>query len=65
MNLPDGVGTTVLARIRNEKRPIRVAVASGTSDQGLLAEAVRLDAEIILEMPIHLNKLMEWLDKPG
>ena len=63
LNLPDGLGTTVLERIRNEKRPIRVVVTTGTTDRALIDEARRLEAELILRKPIDVNALLEWLDR--
>ena len=65
LNLPDGLGTTVLKRIRDERRPIRVAVATGTSDEQLLDETRKLDPEIILHKPIDVNALIAWLERAG
>ncbi|MDB5296423.1 MAG: hypothetical protein JWO31_2406, partial [Phycisphaerales bacterium] len=62
LNLPDGVGTTILARVRAEGRPMRVAVASGTTDAALLAEAVRLKPDLMLRKPIDVGVLAAWLD---
>src|SRR5687768_13097218 len=36
LNLPDGLGTEVMRRILNEKRPIRVIVTTGTTSAGLI-----------------------------
>ena len=33
LNLPDGLGTTILRRIRQEKLPMLVAVLSATTDE--------------------------------
>jgi len=62
LNLPDGLGTLVLGRIRNEKRAIRVAVTTGTSDAALLAEARRLGPELILRKPIDISALLKWIE---
>ena len=62
LELPDGLGTHVLSRIRNESRPIRVAVTTGTSDARLLDEARRLKADLILRKPINLSELLDWLE---
>ena len=61
LNLPDGLGTTVLERIRSERLPIRVAVVSGTSDTALLAEVERLGADAVFPKPPDLDALTEWL----
>ena len=65
LELPDGLGTTVLRRIRNEKRPIRVAIATGVEDPALLAEARQLDVELILRKPIDVHQLVRWLENAG
>lgn len=62
LNLPDGVGTKLLARIRREGHPIRVAVASGTTDGALFAEAERLGPDLVLRKPINLHTLLQWLN---
>lgn len=61
LNLPDGLGTTVLERIRVERLPIRVAVVSGTGDAALLAEVERLGADAVFPKPPDLDALTEWL----
>ena len=61
LNLPDGLGTVILERIREEQRPIRVAVATGTSDLGLLSDAERHRPDLVLRKPVDLNALLEWL----
>ena len=42
IHLPDGMGTTVLRKIRSEERPIRVAVLTGTSQPHIDRELERL-----------------------
>lgn len=61
LNLPDGLGTVILERIREEERPIRVAIATGTSDLGLLSEVERHRPDLVLRKPVDLNALLEWL----
>jgi len=61
LNLPDGLGTIILERIREEERPIRVAIATGTSDLGLLSDAERHRPDLVLRKPVDLNALLEWL----
>lgn len=65
LNLPDGLGTTILRRIRTENRPIRVAVVSATTDRAMLDEARDLRAELILRKPINVNELIEWVSRGG
>jgi CheY-like chemotaxis protein len=65
LNLPDGVGTTILQRIRAEGRPIRVAVATGTTDDGLLTEVLSLRPDLILRKPFDVAALLKWLDGPA
>ena len=59
--LPDGAGTMVLERLRASGSPVRVAVATGTDDPALLAEARRLKPDCIFEKPLSLSKLTTWL----
>ena len=61
LNLPDGLGTIILERLREEQRPIRVAIATGTSDLGLLSDAERHRPDLVLRKPVDLNALLEWL----
>ena len=65
LNLPDGIGTTVLARIRAEHRPIRVAISSGTTEQTVLEEARKHQPDAMLEKPIKIPALLEWLNYAG
>lgn len=65
LNLPDGLGTAVLERIHAEGRPIRVAVASGTDDEALWAEAERHRPGLLLRKPYDLNALLAWLNEAG
>jgi len=61
LDLPDGPGTEVMRRILDERRPIRVVVTTGSTSTGLIGEANRLRAELILRKPIDVNELLEWL----
>ena len=65
LNLPDGLGTTILERIRTEDRPIWVAIASGASDPSVLAEAEPHRPDVVLRKPIDVRALLEWLDDAG
>jgi CheY-like chemotaxis protein len=46
LNLPDGVGTYILQRINEEKRTMRVAVCTGTTDESLVTKAQAFRAEV-------------------
>jgi DNA-binding response OmpR family regulator len=65
LNLPDGVGTTILQRIRDERRAMKVAVATGADEGELLAEARRLGPDLLLRKPYNVNELLKWLDTVG
>ena len=65
LNLPDGYGTVILRRIRAENRPIRVAVATGTTDDELLTEALASGPDILLRKPFDVNALIAWLEAAG
>jgi two-component system response regulator TctD len=65
LNLPDGLGTTVLERIRSDNRPMRVAIATGTVDEQLLAEAKKLRPDLLLRKPFDMNVLLAWLEASG
>lgn len=62
LNLPDGLGTTILERIRDEGRPIRVVITSGHRDKRLVDDSNRLHAELILSKPINVDALLGWLN---
>ena len=61
LNLPDGHGTEVLRQVRAEERSIRVAVYTGSHDDGLLAEAASHHPDGIFAKPLGLVDLLEWL----
>ena len=61
MNLPDGVGTTVLRRVRDEHLPVKVAVLSGSGDEALMAEARGLRPDAMFKKPPDYDALMSWV----
>jgi CheY-like chemotaxis protein len=61
MNLPDGLGTEVLERIRAERRPVKVAVLTGTLDTELLGRARELRPDAVFIKPITAEALEAWL----
>jgi len=65
LNLPDGVATVILKEIRMEKRPIRVAVASGTTDDDLWSEVKQYKPDLLLRKPFDVNVLLAWLEASG
>jgi CheY-like chemotaxis protein len=65
MNLPDGLGSAVLQRIRDEHRPMRVAMSSGNTDVAVMEDVRNLKAGIVLQKPIDVNALIVWLDRDG
>lgn len=64
MNLPDGLGLHILRRIRDERRPIRVAVVTGCTDAGLVWDAHCGGADLVLRKPLAVTTLLQWLDQP-
>jgi DNA-binding response OmpR family regulator len=62
--LPDGDGTLILARIRAENLPIRVAVTTGSSDLSRLKDVLKFEPDVFLTKPVNLNELLEGLGLP-
>ncbi len=62
LNLPDGVGTVLLERIRRQKLPIKVAITTGTTDPELLLDVKELHPDVIFKKPLNLSEVMRWLD---
>jgi two-component system nitrogen regulation response regulator GlnG len=58
--LPDGSGTAILARIRDQRLPVRVAVASGAYGS-MIANAQSLFPDAYFPKPIDLGRLRDWL----
>ena len=59
--MPDGSGTNILREVRNRALPIKVAVASGTSDSAMLNEATMLNPDAFFLKPVDAIALMSWL----
>jgi len=64
MNLPDGLGTMLLRRIRIKKLPIKVAVLSGSLNAELIAEAEALQPDAVFTKPAVWDALLDWLAAP-
>jgi two-component system cell cycle response regulator CtrA len=65
LNLPDGHGTQILERIRINNRPMRVAIATGATDEALLSKAQGYRPDLLLRKPINVNVLLAWLEAAG
>ena len=61
MNLPDGVGTTILRHIRSNNLPIKVAVVSGSLDDQLIREAESLNPDRMFTKPTDWDVLTSWV----
>jgi DNA-binding response OmpR family regulator len=64
LNLPDGLGTAVLRRIRDENRPVRVAMISGNADNAAMAEARALGADAVFVKPPDWDEVLQWVAQP-
>ena len=61
LNLPDGSGTELLRKIRDENLPIKVAVTTGRTDRLLMAEVSQLQPDAFFTKPVDLMELMCWV----
>ena len=61
MNLPDGLGTTVLRHVRERALPVKLAVLSGSDDDTLLAEMRSLKPDAVFQKPPEWDAVMAWL----
>ena len=61
MNLPDGVGTTILRHVRTNDLPIKVAVLSGATDAALLGEVADLRPDATFTKPPDWDALLGWV----
>ena len=57
--LPDGGGEVLLQQLRNESRPVPVAVTTGTTDAQRIADVERLRPTVLLKKPIALTDLLK------
>ena len=64
LNLPDGAGTHVLRRIREQALPTRVALVTGAIDTALLEEARGLGVDAVFIKPPDWDKLLDWVAQP-
>jgi DNA-binding response OmpR family regulator len=61
--LPDGDGTELLAEIRRDKKPIKVAVVTAVTDRLRLHEVTALSPDALFGKPIDLEDFDAWLVK--
>jgi DNA-binding response OmpR family regulator len=64
LNLPDGAGTNILRRIREQALPVRVALVTGAIDTALFEEAHALGVEAVFVKPPNWDKLLAWIAQP-
>jgi DNA-binding response OmpR family regulator len=62
--LPDGDGMSLLQLIRDENRPVRVIVTTGSMDSAKIDAVLRLNPESLLVKPIDLELLLHAVGKP-
>jgi DNA-binding NarL/FixJ family response regulator len=61
LNLPDGLGTNLLRRVREFALPIKVAIVSASDDPALLKEVIGLRPEAMFKKPVRLDALLRWI----
>ena len=61
--LPDGDGTSLLNKVRDEKLNVRVAVTTGSIDATRLRKVSELRPDLFLTKPIDIDALFEGLRK--
>lgn len=62
MDLPDGLGLTILRRARSAKPAMKVAVCSGTVDPALLSAVRNARPDGFFRKPLEFEQLTGWLD---
>ena len=65
LNLPDGVGTSLLRRIRRERRPAKVVITSASSHPAIIEQTAQLGPDVFLPKPIDFSMLVRWLETEG
>ena len=64
LNLPDGAGTHILRRLRDQALPTLVALVTGAIDTALLEEARALGVDAVFIKPPDWDKLLAWIAQP-
>ncbi len=62
MNLPDGVGLTVLQKARIENPAIKTVVYSGTDDAALMDAVAEHHPDHVFRKPVMMGEIIGWLD---
>lgn len=57
LTLPDERGESIVMRIRQDSRPIRIVVWTGCADPARLAAVQALGADVILQKPVDPDEL--------
>jgi len=60
LNLPDGLGTDLLKRIREAHPHISVVVLSAAVD-ALITDAMNLGPDLVVRKPVDVAALLQWL----
>src|SRR5262245_25817123 len=61
LDLPDGRGTELLLKIRQEGRPTRVAIYSGLLDAEQVVNACGQRPDALFKKPVDFDRLLEWI----
>ena len=61
LHLPDGRGTEVLKRVREQCPATKVAVTTGAIDRNLLAQVTDLKPDGVFQKPFRASELVAWI----
>jgi CheY-like chemotaxis protein len=61
INLPDGLGLTLLRKVRAAKSQMKIAVCSGTTDPDIIRAVKGERPDIFFRKPIRFEALATWL----
>ena len=61
MDLPDGLGMTILQRVRAEHLPMKVAFLGGRVDRAVMSEAALLLPGTMFPKPTDVDALLNWI----
>ena len=64
LDLPDGQGTALLLKIRQEARPTRVAIYSGLLNAEAIVAACGERPDALFKKPMEFDQLLEWVTTP-
>ena len=63
LHLPDGLGLTILRKVRENKSSMKVAVCSGSTDPELILAVRRERPDRIFSKPLNFMELRDWMLK--